>query len=112
MTLPDFSWFRNPPKSARPMVRWWWPGMDVDRDELLREVQAMDESGLLGAEIQAFVVGLPRKLESTDPARYNRVHRFNKPYYYEMVRAVLDEGARRDMVFDVTVCSAWPGPGA
>ena len=81
MAVPKMEWFRNPPKSARPMVRWWWPGMDVEKGELLRQVAEMDEAGLLGAEIQVFTMGLPGDLEKRDPARFERVHRFGQPYY-------------------------------
>jgi len=111
MNTFSFESFRHPPKRARPMVRWWWTGTDVERDELLREVREMDQAGFLGAEIQAFMVGSPSNLAKAAPARYRRSHRFMRPYYYEMVKAVLDEAARRDMVFDLTVCSAWPAGG-
>jgi len=39
-------------KSARPMARCWWPEMDVEREELLRQVHDMDEAGQPGGEIQ------------------------------------------------------------
>jgi len=43
----DIDWeeFRNPPKSARPMVRWWWTGMDVEEEELIREIKELDDVG-------------------------------------------------------------------
>jgi hypothetical protein len=109
--MVDFEQFKNPPKSARPMVRWWWTGTDVEKDELLREVAELDEAGFLGAEIQAFMVGSPPNLNEVDPKRHRRSHRFMQPYYYKALKAVLDEGARRDMVFDLTVCSGWPAGG-
>jgi len=57
----DISKFVNPPKSARPMARWWWPGLDVDKEELLREVADMDEMNLAGGEIQALLTAyLPK----------------------------------------------------
>jgi len=36
--------FVNPPKAMRPVVRWWWPGGDVEPDELRREVRVLDEA--------------------------------------------------------------------
>ena len=71
--------FANPPKSARPMVRWWWPGLDVEIEELVREVGELDEAGFYGAEIQAFMIGVPGKLSRRDPERYARSHRFMQP---------------------------------
>ena len=58
----DKSFFHNPPKTARPMVRLWWPGLDVAEDELIRELDEMDRLGIGGAEIQPFVIGLPADL--------------------------------------------------
>ncbi len=109
----DIDWkeFKNPPKSSRPMVRWWWPGCDVDKEELIKEVQELDEAGFLGAEIQVFMIGSPWKLEKKDKARAARTHRFMKPYYYEMIKAVLDEASSRDMIMDLTIGSAWPAGG-
>jgi len=106
----DIDWqkFKDPPKSARPMVRWWWPGLDVEEEELVREVRELDEAGFLGAEIQVFMIGSPWKLEKKDKARAAKCHRFMQPYYYEMVKAVLDEASKRDMIMDVTIGSAWP----
>ena len=106
----DIDWqeFKDPPKSARPMVRWWWPGLDVEEEELVREVQELDEAGFLGAEIQVFMIGSPWKLEKKDKIRAARCHRFMQPYYYEMVKAVLDEASKRNMIMDVTIGSAWP----
>jgi hypothetical protein len=103
--------FKDPPKSARPMVRWWWTGVDVEKEELLREVQDLDEAGFLGGEIQASMIGAPSSLKRRDPDAYRRAHRFMQPIYYEMIQAVLDEAAQRGMTFDLTVCSAWPAGG-
>ena len=41
----------RPDPAARPMMRWWWFGPDVDREELDRELRAMAEAGLGGAEV-------------------------------------------------------------
>lgn len=51
--LNDINWeeFKNPLISARPMVRFWWTGLDVEKDELLKEIQELDKAGFLGAEI-------------------------------------------------------------
>lgn len=103
--------FKAPPKAARPMVRWWWTGVDVQKDELIRELAELDEAGFVGAEIQAFMIGSPPDLAKTAPARFARSHRFMQPHYYEMVKAVLDEAAQRDMFIDLTICSAWPAGG-
>ena len=107
----DWSEFKSPPKYARPLVRWWWTGLDVDKEELIKEVQELDEAGFLGAEIQAFMIGSPMDLEKKDKERGARSHRFMQSYYYEMVKAVLDEASKRGMIMDLTIGSSWPAGG-
>ena len=40
-----------PPDDSRVMMRWWWFGPDLDRAEIDRELQAMADAGLGGAEV-------------------------------------------------------------
>ena len=111
--LKDINWaeFKNPPKSARPMVRWWWTGLDVEKEELIREIHDLDEAGFYGAEIQVFMIGSPLDLKIRDKERAKRSHRFMQPYYYEMIKTVLDEASKRGMIIDLTISSSWPTGG-
>ncbi|MCP4760171.1 MAG: hypothetical protein GY870_00220, partial [archaeon] len=111
LTGIDVNEFVNPPKKYRPIVRWWWTGTDIEKDELIREVGELDEAGFLGAEIQCFMIHSPFRLEKKDPERAKRSHRFMQPYYYQMLKAVLDEAEKREMVFDITENSSWPAGG-
>ena len=43
--------FAKPPDSAKPMVRWWWFGIAVEKPEILRELQQMKADGIGGAEL-------------------------------------------------------------
>ena len=103
--------FSSPPKQCRPMVRWWWPGLDVEIDTLVAELRDMDERGFGGAEVQAFMIGSPTDLAKSDLGRYQRAHRFMQPYYYQALQAVLGEAERRGLTIDLTICSAWPAGG-
>lgn len=107
----DKSLFVTPPKTVRPMVRWWWPGLDVRGDELVREVEELDRAGIGGAELQPFAIGQPSDLAKTDPGRYARTHRFMQPYHYEMMLRVVEAAAERGMFIDITQNSAWPTGG-
>ncbi len=107
----DRNAFLNPPKTMRPMVRWWWPGLDVREDELLRELDEMDRLGIGGAELQPFAIGLPTNLGKIDPGRAARTHRFMQPYHYQMMQRVVEEAGKRGMFIDITQNSAWPTGG-
>ena len=88
------------------MVRWWWPGLDVREEELVRELDEMDRLGIGGAELQPFAIGLPANLAKTDPPRAARTHRFMQPFHYQMMQRVVDEAGKRDMIIDITQNSA------
>ena len=81
--LKEINWeeFKNPPTHAQPMVRWWWTGLDVEKEELIKEVQELDEAGFLGAEIQVFMIGSPLDLEKRDKERAARSHRLRTRTY-------------------------------
>lgn len=61
----------NPPKTMRPLVRWWWPGGDVTSAEVRREVRVLDEAGFGGAEIEAFRIGLKTDMPAEVATRVN-----------------------------------------
>lgn len=107
----DIGFLLNPPKTARPMVRWWWPGLDVREDELVRELDEMDRLGIGGAELQPFGIGLPADLAKIDPGMAARVHRFMQPFHYHVMQRVVEEAGRRGMFIDITQNSAWPTGG-
>jgi hypothetical protein len=104
----DRAEFKNPPKTYRPWVRWWWPGNDVTPGELRRELRIMDEAGFGGAEIQAFTMGLNKDM--TPPAA-ERVLSFASPSYFGHVRAAMEEADRLGLQIDLTLGSGWPFGG-
>ncbi len=113
VNLNKIEWetFKRPPKSAGPMVRWWWTGLDVDKDEVLRELDELDKSGFYGAEVQCFTIGLPKNLTKKDPERARRTHRFMTPFYYDIIKTLLDEASKRNMAIDLTIGAGWPAGG-
>ncbi len=87
--------FADPPADCRPLMRWWWFGPDVDRDELARELDAMRRAGLGGAEV-AVVYPL-----SDSPDSY-----LSKTFLAN-VRFAADEARRLGLRLDLTVGSGW-----
>ena len=100
--------FAHPPKTMRPIVRWWWPGGDVTAEELRREVRILDEAGFGGAEIQALRVGLRTEM-SADVAV--RVNDFPTASFYRKVRVAAQEARGRGLFLDLTMGSGWPFGG-
>jgi len=100
--------FADPPKSMRPMVRWWWPGSDVTSDELRREIRVLDKGGFGGAEIQAFRIGLKAEMPVDVAARVND---YPTPSFYRKVREAAEEAPDRGLFLDLTLGSGWPFGG-
>jgi hypothetical protein len=101
--------FMSPPKSVRPMVRWWWPGAAVDDVELRREVGLLDDAGFGGAEIQAFTLGLDQV--RLTPQERAAVNDYAEPAFFEHVKAAGQAARAHGLVLDYTFGSAWPSGG-
>src|SRR5262245_39042943 len=63
--------FADPPGDSRVMMRWWWFGPAVTREEIESEMRRMKEGGIGG-----FEVAVVYPLATDDPAKGVR----NEPY--------------------------------
>lgn len=89
------------------MVRWWWFGPAVEKDELARELRAMKAGGIGGAEIQPVYA-----LELDDSSKGFR----NIPYlskdFLDMVTFTAQTAHDLDMRLNLTLGSGWPYGGS
>jgi hypothetical protein len=92
---------------ARPMMRWWWFGPAVERDELARELRTMKAGGIGGVEIQPVY-----PLQLDDPQTGFRNMKFLSPEYLRMVGFAADTGRELGMRVSLTLGSGWPYGGA
>ncbi|NOZ02925.1 MAG: hypothetical protein GXP54_13710 [Deltaproteobacteria bacterium] len=104
----DRAAFGDPPASARPWVRWWWPGNDVDDAELRREVEALAKAYFGGAEIQAFNAALDPNASPDEMARRLSV---DTPGYFAHVKAALEAAREQGLQIDLSLGSGWPTGG-
>lgn len=93
--------------NARPMMRWWWFGPAVERDELARELQTMKAGGIGGAEIQPVY-----PLELDDPQTGFRNLPFLSPDFLKMLSFAARTGQDLGMRMSLTLGSGWPYGGA
>ena len=98
--------FASLPMDARPMMRWWWFGPAVERDELARELRTMKAGGIGGVEIQPVY-----PLELDDPQRGFRNMKFLSPDFLKMVSFAADTGHALGMRVSITLGSGWPYGG-
>lgn len=95
--------FQDPDLSYAPFVRWWWPGNDVENEELTREVNLFADHHVGGVEIQSFALVVPAA-----PDRVDKIMSFDTDSFYEHVRTVMDAALSRGMTVDMTNGSGWP----
>jgi hypothetical protein len=110
--------FLHPPDDARPMMRWWWFGIAVDKPEILRELVQMKEDGIGGVEL-AFVypqivspVLSPIVSQTAGDRGQGLVNEpFLSPAMIDDVRYAQAEARRLGLRVDVTLGSGWPYGG-
>jgi hypothetical protein len=94
--------FGSPPDDARIMMRWWWFGPSMTREQLDLEMQRMKEGGIGGFEIQPVY---PLALD--DPAHDFRNYRYLSPEFLDMVRFTARRAKELGLRMDVTIGSGW-----
>ena len=90
-----WSGFVTPPTSAAPMMRWWWFGPSVEREELRRELTAMARAGFGGVEV-AYVY--PLGAATTE---------FMSDVFLADLRFAAECAAGLGLRFDLTLGSGW-----
>src|SRR5271156_1718585 len=98
--------FEHPADESRPMMRWWWFGVAVEKPEIRRELEQMKADGIGGAEL-AFVY--PQVVD--DPAKHLVNESFLSPAMLENVSYAASEARRLGLRLDVTLGSGWPYGG-
>ena len=94
--------FASPPNDSRPMMRWWWFGPAVTREEIEAEMRRMKEGGLGGFEL---AVVYPMALD--DPASGLRNERYLSPEFLDKVTFAAGKARELGLRMDVTIGSGW-----
>src|SRR5437868_2150604 len=98
--------FERPPDEAKIMMRWWWFGPAVTKNELEREMRLMKEGGIGGFEVQAVYPLLP-----DDPSSGIK----NLPYlsdaFIDALRFTSTKARELGLRMDLTLGSGWPYGG-
>ncbi len=87
--------FADPPLSAAPMLRWWWFGPSVQRDELDRELTEMARAGFGGVEV-AYVY----------PVATATTEFLSEPFLADL-RFAAERARDLGLRFDLTLGSGW-----
>ncbi|MFZ1937874.1 MAG: glycosyl hydrolase [Terracidiphilus sp.] len=99
--------FANPPADARPTMRWWWFGPAVEKLELSRELHAMRDGGIGGAEIQPVY-----PLELDNPSTGFRNYPYLSKEFLDRVAFTAQTAHELGLRLSLTLASGWPYGGS
>lgn len=106
LALFDLDRWQSPPSAFRPYFRWWWPGGNVEANELERELRLFTEQGFGGVEIQPLTLRIPPP-DREDPA----VLSVGTDAYVQRLQTVCRLSRELGLAVDVTFGSSWPSGG-
>ncbi|MDE2042257.1 MAG: hypothetical protein KGJ05_04195, partial [Alphaproteobacteria bacterium] len=92
---------RNPPKSSRPQIRWWWPGGTINPEVVRREAGIIADAGFGGFEIADVRDSIQVPI---DPKEFG----WATPRWIAGVEAALEEAAAKGIAASLTVGPHWP----
>ena len=98
--------WQAPPDEARPMMRWWWFGPNVEPAALARELEAMRDAGLGGVEVQPVYPLIP-----DDHERGLINHPYLSRKFLEALTASAATAKALGLRYDLTLGSGWPYGG-
>ncbi len=100
-----FNGFQDPPTEARPFVRWWWNGNQLQAEEIKRQIEVLHNAGIGGVEIN------PIAMAAENPDIGVESLEWLSPGWNEMIKIASEELKSRGMIADLIVGSGWPFGG-
>ena len=102
--IPLAAW-NEPPREARPVARWWWPGGSVEPAVLEDQLRQIRAAGFGAVELQPLLLGIGEDELAADA----RLRTVGDAGFRESVAAAAALAAQHDLEFDFTLGSGWPG---
>ena len=102
--IPISAW-DDPPRDARPVARWWWPGGSVEAQVVIRQLQQIEQAGFGAVELQPLLLGLDDDDLDADP----KLRSVGQPAFCGAVAQAATAAAQTGLAFDFTLGSGWPG---
>ena len=102
--IPILEW-QEPPRDARPVARWWWPGGSVEPHVVERQLGSIAAAGFGAVELQPLLLGLGDEELAADA----RLRTVGLPAFRKAVAHAAAAAAAAGLAFDLTLGSGWPG---
>lgn len=98
--------FERPPEDSKIMMRWWWFGPSVTKQQLEHEMRLMKEGGIGGFEVQPVY---PLALDDAEAGIKNLT--FLSDEFIDALRFTADKAKEMGLRMDLTLGSGWPYGG-
>ena len=89
-------------QTAKPWIRWWWPGSAVEPAELTRHLEQFAQAGIGGVEITPIYGARGAEAKYID---------YLSPRWVEMLAYTAREAARLGLGVDMATGTGWPFGG-
>lgn len=97
--------FKNPSPQYGPFTRWWWPGTDVENEELKREIEMFVKYGFAGVEIHPNGTGLnPNSSKEQEQKQFN----WGSDKFYDHLKYTLEEARINGLIVDLNAGAGSP----
>ena len=95
----------SPPRDAKPVLRWWWPGGSVEPIVIDEQLKLISRAGFGAVEIQPFLLALGSQEEEKD----QKLRTVGNSSFFELMAYAAASATKLGLAFDVTLGSGWPG---
>jgi len=97
--------FKSPPSEARPFVRWWWNNDQVEKGEILRELDLIKAAGMGGVEINPIAGREGPRVSKA------KVLTWRSKEWDSMLHVACKGAKERGLTVDLIAGSGWPFGG-
>ncbi len=102
------SMWDDPNREYFPIIRWWWPGNAVNKDQLEKELNIFKVAGFSGVEIQTLTIGLSNAhLKKNE----QNIFKVGDASFFSNLKYVFSKAKELELDVDLTLGSGWSSGG-
>ena len=102
------SMWNDPNREYFPIIRWWWPGNAVNKDQLEKELRIFKMAGFSGVEIQTLTIGLSNAhLKKNE----QNIFKVGDASFFNNLKYVFSRAEELELDVDLTLGSGWSSGG-
>ena len=98
----------NPDERYFPILRWWWPGNAVKKEQIQTELKKFKQAKFSTIELQTLTIGLPKKylMQNED-----EIFQVGEKPFFDNLKYLFTEASDLKLNVDLTLGSGWSSGG-